>query len=217
MGITLADMEGVPSITGRIVGAVGSVDRAVEALRGDDAPEAVQFIEKYDSVTPTDRERLKLEEIIVASQLSTRKFVEVLTGALMQQAQDVTKMMVGMAQPRVVEATIRAATEIQPIFDKEGEIVGHTTGDLKAQEMFHKATGFLPMPKGAQIAIQLNNGGRAAEEEDGDEEKCLPPPSMDDYLRQIQEVIRPKELPAPVITSQVPVNAPELEYLDSDV
>lgn len=216
LGITQQDMEGVPRVTDRIREGAGSVEAAIAALRGDDAADAILFISKYDSVTESDRERLTLEEFLVAAGLTPRRFVEVVTGALMQQASDVTKMLVSVAQPKVTAATVKAATEERPILDREGEIVGYAPGDVKAQEIFHKISGLLPTPKGAQTIInmqQLNQGGKDDDgDEDGEELQ-----SMDSFLMEMQDVLRP-QLPASTSpASPIPVNAPEFEYIDSEI
>ena len=213
-------MQGVPSITANIVRAVGSVDLAIEALRADDSEEAQDFIEKYDGLSKSDQKLLKLEEIFTAAGLSARRFVEVVTGALMQQCGDVTKMMVAVSQPKVVEATIFAATDRKPIFNPvTGELMTYTNGDVKAMELFHKATGFLPTPKGANTTINLNQLNQTAQLNAGEDEDDEPVElqSMDAYLLELQDVLRP-QLPAPTAPSSViPVNAPQLDYIDAEV
>lgn len=140
----------------------------------------------------------------------------------MQQSGDITKMIVAVAQPKVTEATIKAAVESLPITmrnkDGEIEIIGWTNGDIKAQEIFHKATGFLPMPKGAQTTINLNQLNQTAQlsaSDDDDDPTELK--SMDEYLMELQDVIRPaKQLEAPP-SFVIPQNAPMVEYLDVEV
>lgn len=215
LGITREMMDGVPSITSRIKRAFGTVEAAIETLRGDDSADAQRFMARYRSISESDRERLELEEIVVAAGLTVRRFVEVAAGAVMQESGDVTRIMVAMSQPAVTQATIDAATRTVPIVDREGEVVGYTYGDVKAQELFHKATGFLPMPKGATTTINLNQLNAPASSS-MPEEKCLPPQSMDAYLLELQDVIRPnKELPA--MASVVPIGADDAEYVDVEM
>jgi len=216
-------MGGVPDVTANIVRACGSVQNAVQALRSDDSEEAQGFIEKYDSIAGSDRSRLGLEEIFTSCGITARRFIEVLTGALMQQCQDVTKMMVAVAQPKVIQATIKAAIDQVPIVaDVDGEriVVGHTNGDTKAMEIFHKATGFLPTPKGSNTTINLNQlnqtanmGGGGDDDGKGDIEL----EDMDDYLLEIQDVVRP-QLPASTAPScEIPAIMPEIEELEIEV
>lgn len=137
----------------------------------------------------------------------------------MQQSADVTKMILSVSQPKVTQATIKAATDSVPIVanvDGMNIVVGHTNGDIKAQEIFHKITGMLPIPKGAQTVInmqQLNQGSQKEEEDEEGEEL----ESMDTFLMEMQDVLRPQlEAPKPQ-QSIIPVNAPEFEYVDAEI
>ncbi len=215
LGITKEQMEGVPRVTDKIIAGAGSIQKAVAALEADDSDDAVAFIRCWSSISKSDRRRLKLEEIAVAAGLTPRRFVEVVTGALMQQSQDVTKMLVAVAQPKVTAATVKAATDEVPIVaDVNGRriVVGKTNGDVKAQEIFHKITGMLPLPKGSQTTINMQQNAVSAKEE---EERSDGPQSMDEFLLDIQDVLRPKALAAPV--EPFPVNAPAVEYVDVEV
>lgn len=208
-------MEGVPSVTSRIVRAVGSVDLAIEALRGDPTEEAQKFISRYDGLSKSDRKRLTLEEIFTAEEITARRFIEIVTGALMDQCGDVTKMMVAVAQPKVTEAIVKAATDRVPIVADVGSariVVGHTNGDTKAMEIFGKMSGLLPTPKGSTTTVNVNQTNQTAQLNSGDD-SCEPPQSADDFLMELQDVVRPKQLQAPP-TSVLPVNAPEVDYLE---
>jgi hypothetical protein len=208
-------MIGVPNVTALIVSGAGTIQAAIEALRGDDCPDSQSFIGLYDRVSVSDRARLSVEEIFTVSGLSARRFVEIVTGALMQRSEDVTKMMVSVAKPQVVQATIKAAIDSLPILDITGRVVGHTNGDIKAMEIFHKATGFLPTPKGSTINLnQLNQTAQLGKGDD--DEDCEPPQSADEYLMEIADVLRPKVLAAPP-DSVMPINAPQIEYVDIEV
>lgn len=214
--ITAEMMEGVPHVTQKIVSGAGSIQIAIEALRADDSSDSLEFIRTYDSILPSDRTRLRLEEIFTLAGLSARRFIELVTGALMQQSGDVSRMLTAVSQPKVIAATVKAATESLPIRNSEGDVIGYTNGDVKAQEMFHRATGWLPIPKGAQTVInmqQLNQGTKEVNSDDDSEEL----ESMDSFLMGMQDVLRP-QLPAPApVQSIIPVNAPEFEYVDAEI
>ncbi len=217
LGVDNEEIKGFPNISERVIQGCGSIEAALMALRGDDSEDAQAVIQKYDSVSDSDRKRLRFDDFVVASGLSPRRLFEVLTGALMQQSADISKMMVSVSQPKVIEATIFAATDRKPIYNPvTGELMTYTNGDVKAQELFHKATGFLPTPKGSNTTINLQQLNQTAQlpagADDGDDEEL---PSMDEYLLELQDVVRPA-LPAPP-SSIIPANAPELEYVDCDV
>lgn len=215
LGLKKGDMDGVPKVTDRIVAGAGSIASAIEALRGDDSDDAVAFIERYDGISKSDMARVSIEEIFTAAGLTARRFVECVTGALMQQSSDTTKMMIAVAQPRVTEATIKAAVDSIPIMDGEGEIAGYTNGDVKAQELFHKITGAMPTPKGANLTFNLQQNNATLQQSKGDGE-IEPPQSMDEFLMEMQDVVRPKALMAPV-EHVTPINATQVEYIDVEV
>lgn len=130
-------------------------------------------------------------------------------------------MMVAVAQPKVIQATIKAATDQVPIIaDIDGVriVVGHTNGDTKAMEIFHKATGFLPTPKGSSTTINLNQNNLNANMGDGgasdDDETELQ--SMDEFLLELQDVVRP-QLSAPSIAVPMLMETPEIDYIDAEV
>lgn len=222
LGITAEDMEGVPRVTEKIIAGAGSISAAVTALRGDESDDAQAFIQKYDSLSESDRGRVSIEDIFTATGLTARRFIEVLTGALMQQSADVTKMILSVSQPKVTAATVKAATDSVPITARnpetgDDEVVGWTNGDVKAQEIFHKITGMLPIPKGSQTVINMQQLNQSSAKEDDDDEEELE--SMDSFLMGMQDVLRP-QLPAPSaesVPTLMPTNAPELEYIDAEI
>lgn len=192
--------------------------KAMEILEADDSPDAIAIIEKWNSVSDTYRKVLRCEDFALAAGLSNRRFIEVLSGAIMQQAQDVTRMLVATAQPKVTKTTIRRATQRKPILDVAGNVVGYDEGDFKSQELFHKITGMLPTPKGSQTIIQMGVGA-TGDSPQGEVELNEPAElqTMDAMLLDMQDVIRP-QLEAPKeMDSRMPVNTPEIEYLDAEI
>jgi len=223
LGLDESLMEWVPNVTPRIIRGAGSVDNAIEALRGDESEDAIAFMQKWDSISVGDRKYLTIEEIFTAAGLTAREFVEVVTGALMQQGEDSSRMIVAMAKPKVMESTIKAATDEVPItaYDVETrqmKVVGKTNGDVKAMEMFHKITGNLQAPKGSTTNIYANQANQTVVQASKDDDDGEELPSMDSYMREIQDVVRPQlEASVPSSISTVPINAPEVEYLDAEV
>lgn len=213
LGVTLEGMKDVPKITDRLIAGAGSVEAAIAAIAADDSEDARDFMERYRSLSKSDLERVSVEEIFTAAGLSARRFVEMVTGALMQQSIDVTKMILSVSQPLVTKATVKAATSEQPIMDAQGMVVGYTNGDIKAQEIFHKITGMLPIPKGSQTFINIPVQQSAKDDED-DAAPALE--SMDSFLMGMQDVLRP-QLPAPAVPTIMPKNAPDLAYIDADI
>lgn len=203
LGLTREQIDEIPrlaKITHLLQRADGGVDGCIAALRGDDSEEAQDFIEKWDSVSDSDRAQLSVEEIALAADITSRRLLETVTGALLQQAQDITKLIVATSQPRIVEKTVEMALTDKGFGDRE---------------LFHKATRFLPTPKGSETTVNVQQNTLPApgdEPEDG----CPAPPNADDFLLDMQSVLRPAkaiEAPEPAVRAHIP----ELEYITDDV
>ena len=214
LGLTERDIKDVPEITPRVKEAMGSVKEAISLLRGDDTPDALKFIAKWDSMSAHDQKNCKIEWVIVAASLTTRRFMELLAGAEFDHSATVSKIFVSRSQLKVLKSTVKAATDSQPIFDKEGEIIAHSNGDVKAMEIFHKITGALPTPKPSNFI--LNKQININPPSDADSEPRTPLQSMDSWLMEIDSLRKPtRQLEAPpVIPVEMPDSVPEIEYLD---
>ena len=214
LGLTEKDVIGIPEITPRVKEAMGSVKEAILLLRGDDAPDSRAFIEKWDSLSARDQSFCRLEHVITAAKLTTRRFMELLAGASFEHSATVSKIFVSRSQLQVLRSTVKAATDEVPIMADIGGArvqVGTTNGDVKAMEIFHKITGAMPTPKGGTfINNQQINAALPSEPK-------TPLQAMDSFLLELDDVRRPKQLSVlaePVIPVEIPDNAPEIEYLD---
>ncbi len=217
LGLTEHDVTNVPRITSRVKEAVGTVKAALRILNGDDSPDSIAFMSKWRGLSDKDQRTLRLEDVIVAAGLTPRRFMELLAGASMDHSAIVSKLIVSKSQPKVLKATVKAAIDSVPIMGKnfetgEMEVVGHSNGDVKAMELFHKITGALPTPKGANFTFnqQVNNPTS-----DGPKERT-PLETMDSFLLELDEVRKPKQLTGrvePIIPVEMPEGAPEIEYL----
>lgn len=213
LGLTDLDMRGVPKITRRVKEAVGTVRAAVRILEGDDAPDSIKFCQKWNSLSKKDKLAVHLEDVVIAAGLTPRRFMELLAGAGMEYSSSISKLIVTKNQPKVLKATIKAAITETPIVVK-GNVVGHNIGDIRAQELFHKMSGALPTPKGPSII--LNQLNQTANIEPPSPKERTPLESMDSFLLELEDIRKPKQLAAraePIIPVEMPVNAPEIEYL----
>ena len=169
--------------------------RVIDALRMHEDEDARAFLRAWDGCNATDRKYLRVEDIAFASGVSSLRLAEIAQTALFLYAQMQTKMLVSSSMHKVMRSTIKAATDEVPIVADTlaGRIVvGKTNGDVKAMEMFHKMSGMMPLPKGAQIAIQNNFG-------DKDDAPVLTSgwKTPEERLREIQDMTEPKRLPSP--------------------
>lgn len=207
LGLVEAQVTGVPKITDKIVAGWGSIEEAVSVLEGDDDPDSIRFMSKWNLLTDREKQRAHLEDVMTAAGLTGRRFIELLAGATQDHDEFVAKMFKSRKKIKVLESTFKAATDEVPILDRDGEPIGTSNGDVKAMELFFKLTGDI---KPANMMI--NSGNQTANITAPPEREPLP--SMDKWLLEIDDVRKPKQLAAPVIPVEVPEGAPEIEYLD---
>ena len=146
-------------------------------------------------LTASDKKAVPLEALAFAAGIGSLRLAEVAQTALFLYGTMKTKMLLSSAMPKVMKATIKAATDEVPITadTMEGRIVvGHSNGDIKAMEMFHKMSGLMPLPKGAQIAIQNNFGDKEDDKPSGQGWRA-----PEDRLREFHDMTEPKRLPSP--------------------
>ncbi len=176
-------------------GVEGGIRHVLEALRAHDDDDAQAFIELADSLSAGDRKHAPIEAIAFAAGIGSLRLAELAQTALFLYGTMKTKMLLSSAMPKVMKATIKAATDEVPITadTMEGRIVvGHSNGDIKAMEMFHKMSGLMPLPKGAQIAIQNNFGDKEDDKPSGQGWRA-----PEDRLREFHDMTEPKRLPSP--------------------
>ena len=187
--------EKEPIITPMLKGVEGGIRHVLEALRAHDDDDAQAFIELADSLSAGDRKHAPIEAIAFAAGIGSLRLAELAQTALFLYGTMKTKMLLSSAMPKVMKATIKAATDEVPITadTMEGRIVvGHSNGDIKAMEMFHKMSGLMPLPKGAQIAIQNNFGEKEDDKPSGQGWRA-----PEDRLREFHDMTEPKRLPSP--------------------
>jgi hypothetical protein len=192
--------ENEPEITSMLKCAEGGLSAVLGALRAYDKDDAQSFIRLYDNASASDRKVLPIEAVAFACGIGSVRLAGLAAEALVAQGHTRTQILMGSSMHKVMKSTIKAATDEVPIVADtlEGRVVvGKTNGDTRAMEMFHKMTGFLPTPKGAQIAIQ-NVYSRSEDRDEGE----TPPQSWrgpDERLREIYAVTEQKALQAPTV------------------
>lgn len=185
--------ETEPTITPMLQSVEGGIEHCITALRAHDDEDAAAFVEMWDQCTATDRKHLKIEEIAHAAGVGSLRLAEVTQTALYLYSERQTQMILSAAMPKVMTSTIKAATDQVPITADVGSkrvVVGHTNGDTRAMEMLLKARGVVPIPKGSQIAIQVNE--REPKQVESGHTWKYP----EDRLKEIVAVTNPKQLEA---------------------
>ncbi len=134
-----ADLE--PRISHMLESVDGGIAHCVEALRAHDEDDARLFLGVWDRCSATDRKYLKVEEIAHAAGVGALRLAEVVQTALFLYGNMQTQMMLAAGLPQIVSRSIKQAKTAKGLADREWML---------------KAGKILPIPKGAQIAIQNN-------------------------------------------------------------
>lgn len=204
LGVTVKQVEGVRKITPSLREAGLNTDRVIEILEGDDSIDGQAFLAKWRTISKSDRAVLSVEEVCIASDITTRRLWEVIAGARFQQAQDSVKLMICENQGKVMQATIKAATDSIPLYNEKGKLIGMTQPDVKAMETFHKITGAMPTPKGSTNVFNFGNKlPQDALPIGDDDEDDVHLPDMDEFLKDLQVTVAPKQLEAPKEIAEV--------------
>lgn len=186
------------TITPLLKQATGGVKACVEALRSDDSPDAATFIEKWDSLTPSDQKLLSIEEICIAANLTPRRLVEVVTGALMSQGDFAAKIIVASSKPDIIKRMAKEAKTALGEKDRENFLRG------KDVDWFVPTKGITIDASDRRTQNNLLQAGT---------ERALPPPRTDAFLLEISSALQPDhhqiEAPSPVVIAHVP----DIEYI----
>jgi hypothetical protein len=167
-----------PVITPMLQGVDGGIEHCITALRAHDDDDARLFVGVWDRCTAQDRKVLTLEEMAHAAGIGSLRLAEVTQTALFLYGNMQTQMMMAAGLPKIVAVSIKQAKTAKGLADREWML---------------KAGKILPIPKGAQIAIQ-NNVSEAKEitQLEGGHEWKYP----EDRLKEIVAITNPKQLEA---------------------
>lgn len=119
-------------------------------LRASDTPEAHQIIDAYYSLATPLRKLLPLEAFCLKAGVPTMRAMELITITAMRFGLQSSAIIAHLAHPEVVQATIDDAVGDNP--------------DLRAQAqtLLHKATGFLPQPRGNKTNIVVTQNAQTS-------------------------------------------------------
>lgn len=178
--------ESEPTVTPMLASIDGGIGRCIQALRVHDDEDARTFLQFWDACTATDRKHLSIEEIAHASGVGSLRLAEVTQTALFLYGNMQTQMMLAAGLPAVVATSLKQAKTRKGYADREWML---------------KAGKILPIPKGAQTAIQINTGEaqERRELENGHEWKY-----PEDRTKQIMAIINPKQLEAGTLSEAHP-------------
>lgn len=171
--ITKRNLENCPKIEDSLKRAIGGRLRAIETLKFSQHPDAKKLLEFCQRIKFANRDKVPFEAMCLAAGVD----VMTIFGALILAARDVSRAesaLITMTEhPNVVRATVDDATQRVPILDKNANLVGYAPASAKAQEMVHKAVGWLPTPKGSNINVNVFDPHKDTEEGGDDEGQSL--------------------------------------------
>lgn len=152
-GITPEDVAAQPSITPQINRMYAALRRQgtsmprniIAYLRASDSPEARKVLKIYDMVQPHQR-HFPIEFFCVVAEVSTLSLLGKLAESVVRMGATLDTVIGAAMHPQVVEKTVEMALRDEGIEDRT---------------ILHKATGFLPSPKGAQTTIHLTQNATA--------------------------------------------------------
>ncbi len=176
-----------PVITPMLQAVEGGVEHCITALRAHEDEDAQAFVEMWDECTKTDRMHLKLEEIAHAAGVGSLRLAEVVNTALFLYGNMQVQMMLAAGMPSVVARSMRQAKTAKGYADREWML---------------KAGKILPIPKGAQTAIQINAPVAETKQLEGGHTWKYP----EDRLKEIVAVTNPKQLEAGRVSTDAPIH-----------
>ena len=176
-----------PVITPMLQAVEGGIEHCITALRAHEDEDAQAFVEIWDKCTATDRKHLKVEEIAHAAGVGSLRLAEVVNTALFLYGNMQVQMMLAAGMPQVVARSMRQAKTAKGYADREWML---------------KAGKILPIPKGAQTAIQINAPAVESKELESGHTWKYP----EDRLKEITGIINPKQLEAGRVSTDTPIH-----------
>lgn len=192
LGITEAQLAGIPRITRILEHAEGGLATVLAALRLSGESEAVAFLSRYDALSVSDRAEVTLEDIAVAAAVPTKRLLEVAVGALVEDSRSTSAIVAATYQARVIRQTAERALSDDVVYDSLGN--PHIISGFQDRKLFLTGTGFLPQPaRPTQIAPVFNTQviNQYGSSKDGDKQESDADinASPQDYLKMLHEEI----------------------------
>jgi len=147
----------VPAFDGTIVSACESVgmslEKMIELMRWakESDPRVAQFLDAWDALNPSEQVRGTVEAVRQRVGLKLLELLGIIAEVACRIAMYQTQIIAALTHPLVVQKTIDLALDDS----------ARAKDSLAAQIVLHKATGFLPMPKGSQTIISVMQNTQA--------------------------------------------------------
>lgn len=140
LGVSKEEVSKQPVITSVLKSSLAKgTDSAIEYLRGSHESDSRKFLDVYDSIPNSVRIILPIEAFCIASGLTTRRVLELITGACFEQSANVAELISKAAKPKLVGVAVKAALK-QKNFEDRKLILQHE--------------GYAPIPKTQVVNVQ---------------------------------------------------------------
>lgn len=139
LGITEPEVNTAPRITHILKELPHKVDQAIEFLRGSHDPDATKLLLVYDSLPISVRKLLPIEAFCVASGLTTKRVLEVITGACFEQSDATAALLSKASKPLIVRKAIKEAS---------------TKKGWEDRKMILQHEGYAPVPKTQIVNVE---------------------------------------------------------------
>lgn len=173
-------------------------------LETSDHPEAKKVLSVYYSSFKIHRQAAPIEAFCIAARVSPLRILEVITATCVRLGVQAATIIAAVNHPRVVQKTVDMAL---------------TDEGTEDRATLHKATGFLPTPKGSHTNIVLTQNAQA----NASSQASAAPPPEATIRRMVNRFNDAKALPADTGSIRIPevmpheeLEAVELESNDED-
>lgn len=184
IGVTPNQVSQFPKLTSHLR-TIGGKARALEYLRASSHPFARRFCAIYDDIIlpAIVRRTLPLEAFCVAAHITSEQFLF----AISQSAREMKQY----------EGSIKAAEVHPAIVQKSSELA--LEGDTDHITLNMKHMGFLPLPKGSQVSVNVNASANA---QSAAQSATVLAPSPENTIRRLVNrfnlpTTQPAQLPEP--------------------
>lgn len=154
--VGIREYELCPKINDIVHECIGGRFRAIETLKFSSNPSARVLLEFCNKFSPDKITQIPIEALCLAAKVE----VATIAGALVMSARDVSKMKSALItfkeHPDVVQATADVAKTRDTFASKD-------------REMFHKAVGWLPTPKGSSVNVNVFDPKQVSSEDEDDD------------------------------------------------
>ena len=165
-------------------------------------PKFERFLYAWDQASPSDQERLNLEDLCSASDIPPDAFLSEVVPVLWRRNQDIGKIVAAVSHPAVIQATV------------DNAVNGGTFGS-RDREMLHQNSGFLPTKGGFSVNIDNSQKTLVAGQASVSDVGGLGLPAFEDDVQQFNTALRDgadtRLLPPPSDSQEIVVPYEDIE------